>query len=49
MTAKIGQECGITHAAVSQWKVIPAKHVAAVARVTGIDVDDLPTSERKAA
>lgn len=38
---RIAAACGISTAAVSQWTRIPAKHVSAVARVTGIPVKEL--------
>ncbi len=37
----IAEACGISTAAVSQWNRVPRRHVEAVARVTGIDPQQL--------
>lgn len=33
---RIARECGITHAAVSQWSTVPADRVLTVEKITGI-------------
>lgn len=39
--AKIVEELGISHAAISQWTQVPAKHVLAVEALTGVSRHDL--------
>jgi transcriptional regulator with XRE-family HTH domain len=41
-TARIAEECGISHAAVAQWRHVPMNRLAAVRRVAvefGVDPD----------
>lgn len=39
--AQLATACGITHAAVWQWKQVPAERVLTVERVTGIPKEEL--------
>lgn len=38
---RVAQLCGITTAAVSQWRRVPERHVWAVSKVTGIPASEL--------
>jgi len=51
---EIAEALGVSRAAVSQWRRVPAKHVATVARMTGISKrvlrpDLFPVRQRMAA
>jgi DNA-binding transcriptional regulator YdaS (Cro superfamily) len=41
LMAKVARELGITRAAVTMWRRVPAERVAAVERVTGIPPHEL--------
>jgi DNA-binding transcriptional regulator YdaS (Cro superfamily) len=38
------EACGISTAAVSQWRQVPARHAPTIARLTGLSVSDLRPS-----
>ena len=37
----LAKELGVTHSAVSQWTVVPAKHAQKVSEITGVSLHDL--------
>lgn len=41
MVKRIAELCGISSAAVSQWRRVPERHVWAVSRVTGVPAAEL--------
>jgi DNA-binding transcriptional regulator YdaS (Cro superfamily) len=45
--AKLAAALGITRSAVSQWRRIPAWHMAKVSEITGIPADELLPQARK--
>lgn len=40
-TARLAEACGITRAAVAQWKSVPQRHLRTVAKYAGVPVESL--------
>ena len=48
-TKRLAEACGVTHAAVSQWRAVPERHILTVAKVIGTTPEELvPRSDRPA-
>lgn len=48
-TKRIAEACGVTHAAVSQWRMVPPRHVNTVAEIAGVPPEVLRAAPDQAA
>lgn len=44
--ARIAERCGVTRQAVAMWRSVPHRHLRAVSRATGIEVEKLLPRKR---